>query len=105
MAIPMRGDLRRQPRSLIRGLVDLHWYNGRGGIERRTGRCIEISPAGLRIELNRPLPVESKVTLQSASLQLSGDARVVHCRKISFHYEIGFEFLGGMEWQPPHATA
>jgi len=105
MAIPLRGDLRRQPRSPIRGLVDLHWYNGRGGIERRTGRCIEISPAGMRIELNRPLPVQSSVSLRSSGLQLVGDARVIHCRTVSFHYEIGLEFQGGLEWTPPHVTA
>jgi hypothetical protein len=105
MVTPIRRESRRQPRFQVEITVHLHWQNTRGGLERRSGHCVEVSASGMRIRLERPIPLQALLNLQCAELRLAGNAIVRHCGKRSDHYELGVEFVGGMEWKPPHGTS
>jgi hypothetical protein len=69
------------------------------------GQCIDASGLGMRIRLEKPIPVGTVLSLQSPELRLSGDAAVRHCSRQGAVFEAGVEFLGGMEWRPPHGAA
>jgi hypothetical protein len=105
MPTPIRREARRQPRFHLEVMVQLYWANSRGGLEMRTGQCIEASASGMRIRLERPIPLQAVVNVQSPELRLAGSAVVRHCRKRGEVFEVGVEFVGGLEWRPPHGTA
>lgn len=105
MPTPIRREARLQPRFRVELMVQLYWANSRSGLEMRTGQCMEASAAGLRIRLEKPIPLQTVVNVQSPELRLAGSAVVRHCRKHGAVFEVGIEFLGGMEWRPPHGTA
>jgi hypothetical protein len=104
MPTPIRREARRQPRFHLEVLVQLHWAKPEGGLEMYSGRCMEVSASGMRIRMEKPIPLQTVVNLQSPELRLAGSAVVRHFRKRGEVFEVGVEFLGGMEWRPPHGT-
>jgi hypothetical protein len=104
MATPVRRDTRRQPRFHVESKVHLHWITSRGGLERLSGFCVEVSPTGMRVRLDRVIPLQALVNLQSPELRLAGEAVVRHCARRSGQFLVGLEFVGGLEWRPPHGT-
>jgi hypothetical protein len=64
-----------------------------------TGKCVEVSTAGLRIELPRPIAYLTFVTLRVAGMSLAISGRVRHCRISGMNATMGLELSQPMSEQ------
>jgi len=95
-----KGELRRHTRAEASSPVQLVWKD-RGGQDRYvSGRSLDISPSGMRIEISQPIEKQTYVTLQCAPLALHGTASVRTCARKGTKYVVGLEFSGGLQWKP-----
>ncbi len=95
-----KGDLRRHTRSTQSAQVQLIWKNRQGVDGFATGRIIDVSESGLRVEVSDPLEKQTYVTLQAAGLGLHGVASVRSCARKGVKYVVGLEFSAGLKWKP-----
>jgi hypothetical protein len=89
---PVRSDLRAHDRLSISGRLVLVWKDG---IRIRSVQAIakNVSQGGALVLSYRGLPVGSIVRLRSSKLFfLSGCAKVQHCARSGFVYQIGLKF-------------
>lgn len=94
------GDLRRHTRSTRSAPIQLVWKNRQGIDGFLTGRIIDVSESGIRVEVSDPLEKQTYVTLQAASLGLHGSASVRTCARKGMKYVVGLEFSAGLKWKP-----
>jgi hypothetical protein len=95
-----KGELRRHTRSARSSPIQIAWKD-RQGIDRfLTGRVIDVSESGIRVETSESLEKQAYVTLQSAGLGLHGSASVRTCTRKGMKYLVGLEFSAGMKWKP-----
>ncbi len=93
-----RGNLRRHERIPHGTQVFLSWKNSQGNEEFTSGRTLDVSEAGMRIEL--PLPVKEGTYVNfRAEKFLHGTASVRSCARKATRYVVGLEFSGGLKWQ------
>ena len=64
------------------------------------GRVVDVSEAGIRVEVPEPLDKQTYLTLQAASLGLHGSASVRTCARKGTKYVAGLEFSAGLKWKP-----
>ncbi|MFN3323094.1 MAG: PilZ domain-containing protein [Bryobacteraceae bacterium] len=94
-------ELRRHPRRPIQELVPITWEEPNSGQRGARVRCTDISESGMRVEVERPLPLRTMVKVDARKLGLIGMASVRYCRQgKNFKYIVGLEFTGGMVWRP-----
>jgi PilZ domain len=94
------GDLRRHARAEKSSPIQIVWQD-RGGADRFvTGRSLDISPSGMRVEVSQPIDKQTYVTLQCAALGVQGTASVRTCTRKGAKYILGLEFSGGLQWKP-----
>jgi hypothetical protein len=79
------------------------WKDRTGEDKYVTGRSLDISASGLRVEVSHPIDKQTYVTLQCAALALHGTASVRTCARKGLKYVVGLEFSGGMKWKPKTA--
>jgi hypothetical protein len=60
---PAEPDLRRHPRLQASSRVDITWRTN-GSAHETSGRCLDISPGGVRIEVTDAIPVSSSVQVR-----------------------------------------
>jgi len=65
------------------------------------GRLVDVSEAGMRVELPEPLEKLTYLTLRADGLKLHGTASVRSCTRKGLKYVVGLEFSGGLQWKPP----
>ena len=94
------GDLRRHLRSTRSAPVQIVWKNRQGLDGFLNGRIIDVSEAGMRVEVSDPLEKQTYVTLQAAGLGLHGSASVRTCTRKGMKYIVGLEFSAGLKWEP-----
>ena len=95
-----KGDLRRHTRATESSPIQIAWKDRQGVDRFLTGRVIDVSEAGLRVETAEPLEKQTYVTLQSAGLGLHGSASVRTCARRRMKYLVGLEFSAGLKWKP-----
>jgi hypothetical protein len=94
------GDLRRHARAEKASPVQVVWQD-RSGVDRFvTGRSLDISPSGMRVEVSQAIDKQTYVTLQCVALGLRGTASVRSCTRKGTKYILGLEFSGGLQWKP-----
>ncbi len=94
------GELRRHARTEKSSPIQIVWQD-RGGADRFvSGRSLDISPSGMRVEVSQPIDKQTYVTLQCATLALQGTASVRTCTRKGSKYILGLEFSGGLQWKP-----
>ncbi|HTB17253.1 MAG TPA: PilZ domain-containing protein [Bryobacteraceae bacterium] len=94
------GDLRRHARAEKSSPVQMVWKD-RAGVDRYVnGKSLDISPAGMRVEVSEPIEKQTYVTLHSVALALQGSASVRTCTRKGMKYVVGLEFSGGLQWKP-----
>jgi hypothetical protein len=94
------GELRRHARAEKSSPIQLVWQD-RGGADRFvSGRSLDISPSGMRVEVSQPIDKQTYVTLQCAALGVQGTASVRSCTRKGAKYILGLEFSGGLQWKP-----
>lgn len=95
-----KGDLRRHPRTPVTAQVQLSWTDVRGTEKFITGRIVDISESGMRVEMREPLTKQTYVALRADQVGLQGRASVRSCVKQGPKHVVGLEFSGGLKWKP-----
>ncbi len=81
---------------LCADLVDLHWKDEHGKTRRRTANLEDISLSGACIQLERPIPLGTKVRIVYPKGKLYGSIRYCVFREIG--YFLGVEFEPDCRW-------
>jgi hypothetical protein len=92
--------LRRHNRTEARALVNLSWKD-RFGTEKFTNAySIDVSEAGMRVEVPESIPERSYVVIRADKLALHGSASVRSCSRQGTKYICGLEFSAGLKFKP-----
>jgi hypothetical protein len=94
------GDLRRHARAAKSSPIQIVWKDRSGSDRFINGKTLDISVAGLRVEISDPIDERTYVTLRCAALGLQGVASVRSCNRKGMKYVVGLEFSGGLQWKP-----
>ena len=89
-------DRRVETRMLCADLVDLHYKDQSGKTRRLVANLEDISLSGACIQLDRPIPLGTKVRLMYPKGELSGSIRYCVFREIG--YFLGVEFEPECRW-------
>lgn len=95
-----KGDIRRHSRSPRSGPVQLTWKDANGNAQVSRGRLVDISEAGMRVELPEPLEKLTYLTVRADGLGIHGTASVRSCIRKGLKYVVGLEFSAGLQWKP-----
>ena len=95
-----KGDIRRHSRSPRSGPVQLTWKDANGNAQVSRGRLVDISEAGMRVELPEPLEKLTYLTVRADGLGIHGTASVRSCIRKGLKYVVGLEFSAGLHWKP-----
>ncbi len=94
-------QLRPGQRSPALMFVRVIWQDKMGRDKYAMVRSVDISAAGIRLEMPEPVEARSIVTLQSQQLGLQGSGSVRYCTRAGGgKYVIGVEFVGGLRYKP-----
>jgi hypothetical protein len=80
---------RRHERIPYTGPVRLSWEDERGQVLYTSGRCVNVSDGGLRIEVPEWVPVRTNVTLRADRINVSGTAVVKHVSRRGTRFLLG----------------
>jgi len=94
---------RRRVRYAANGTVSIGWEDGAGTERTSTAKLINVSEAGLQLQLTEPIPVHAQVYCNSPKLRISGSGSVRYCLFSRGKYLIGLEFSNGSGWRAPSA--
>ena|ERR1700733_449112 len=94
------GELRRHERDKNASPVQIVWQDRSGADRFVNGRSLDISPAGMRVEVSEPIDKQTYVTVQCLALALHGTASVRSCTRKGMKYVLGLEFSAGLKWKP-----
>ncbi|MGJ5815012.1 PilZ domain-containing protein [Paludibaculum fermentans] len=92
---------RRHVRHPLPGKVKLHWRTAEGHSFHSPAKCLNISRGGLRLELERSIPIDTMVSIESPQFRIAGVAYVRHCVAKGIRFVVGIEFGGGLQWTEP----
>ena len=82
-------ESRRNNRVPCAGSVSLSWDDERGQTRYASGKCIDISEAGLRVELKESIPVRTRVAFRMEAINESGSGTVRHATRRNMKVVIG----------------
>ena len=91
------GGLRRHARSIKSSVVSVVWTDRLGGDKFVNGRTVDVSEAGIRIEIPEPIDKATYVTVQCPAMGLHGRASVRTCNRKGTKYVLGLEFSAGLQ--------
>ena len=94
------GELRRHTRAERSSPVQIIWKDRAGVDKYISGRSLDVSPSGMRVEISEAIEKQTYVTLQCVALALHGTASVRTCARKGTKYVVGLEFSGGLQWKP-----
>jgi hypothetical protein len=83
-------DARKHGRIHFQSGVRLSWEDS-AGPKFTTGKCLDISDGGLRIEVLAMIPVGARVVLSVERIKLGGVASVKHVSRRGAKYEVRLE--------------
>jgi len=99
--MPLNKEDRRHIRHPLPGKVKVHWRTPEGHSFHSPAKCVNISRSGLRLELDRAMPVGTMVHVESPNFRIAGVAYVRHCVPKGIRFVAGIEFAGGLQWAEP----
>ena len=82
---------RRHTRIPYSGPVRLSWEDQRGELNFAAGKCLDISKAGLQIEVPVPIPRGTYLTFRADRINVSGTASVRNTLTKGSRYILGLE--------------
>jgi hypothetical protein len=91
---------RAEPRLLCADLVDIQWKDKTGRTRRAVANLEDISLSGACVQLEVPLPLETKLHISYPKGELRG--RVCYCIYREIGYFLGVEFEPGFRWSLRH---
>jgi hypothetical protein len=81
--------------------VFLTWQDARRIVHTVTGRCLDLSSSGIRIETRDTLTQGQMVVIQSDHFGRMGHASVRYCRREAMKYVVGLQFTTLFELGDP----
>jgi hypothetical protein len=87
---------RAEPRMLCADLVDVQWKDKTGRMRRAVANLEDISVSGACVQVDTPVPLETKLRITHAKGELMG--RVCYCVYREIGYFLGIEFDPGYRW-------
>src|SRR5256885_1590856 len=90
----MSFELRRHSRIPLRSPVRIIWQDRNGNAKFALARTLDISEAGIRVELPESVDAQKSVGIQSDRLGLSCSGLVRNCVRCGARYLVGIEFSG-----------
>ena len=72
--------------------VFLTWQQKNGSIQRVSGRCVDLSPSGAKLETKDPIEPRTTIVVQSGQFGRMGMASIRYCRREGMKYSVGLEF-------------
>src|SRR4051812_34962002 len=94
-------NLRRNERVAVTERIALSWDDTPGQPRFSFAQCLNISPEGISIRSDKPMPVRAYVSLRSEKLHLTGTASVKYCIRKNNWYQVGLEFTPGVRFDKP----
>jgi len=82
----------REERFKVSFSVTLLWQERSGAVSRLNGRCVDLSPEGISVELKDRLNVGTPVQVESREFGRMGHATVRFCRRDQMRFLLGFRF-------------
>ena len=92
--------MRRHARAEKSSPIQIVWQDKSGTDQFVSGRSLDISTSGMRVEVSSPIEKQTYVTLQCTALALHGRASVRTCTRRGMKYVLGLEFSAGLQWKP-----
>lgn len=89
-------ERRAEPRMLCSDLVGVEWRDNQGKLRKCTANLEDISHSGACIQVERPIPLQTKLRLTHPKGILPGTVRWCVFREIG--YFLGIEFAAGARW-------
>jgi hypothetical protein len=87
---------RAEPRMLCADLVDVQWKDKTGRLRRAVANLEDISISGACIQVDTPVPLDTKLRINHSKGELLG--RVCYCVYREIGYFLGIEFDPGFRW-------
>jgi len=81
--------------------VFLSWQTANGVIHRVSGRCVDLSPSGAKLETIDQLEVRTGVLVHSEQFGRMGLASVRYCVRVGMKYEVGLQFTNAFLLSDP----
>lgn len=97
----VRTESRRHPRREVNATILILWWNPSGQERVATARIVNVSPAGVRLQVDEPMPLRTYVYCNDERLSIAGCGSVRYCNYARGKYNIGLEFGSGTGWQEP----
>ena len=91
--------LRREERTEKSSPVQLIWKDRTGTDRYVSGRSLDISSLGMRIEIGEAIEKQTYVTISCMGLAVQGSASVRSCTRKGMKFIVGLEF-SGWAWKP-----
>lgn len=95
-----KGDIRRHSRTPRTDPVQITWKDRSGNAQVSRGRLVDVSEAGMRVEVSEPLEKLTYVTVRADGIGIHGTASVRSCVRKGLKHVVGLEFSGGLRWNP-----
>jgi hypothetical protein len=101
MEIMKSQESRGRDRTVSNTVVKLKWSGVSGERRFATGKVLDSSDSGIRVEIAEPIQIRSYVTLEASELNQAGWAgwgSVRYCLPKRSKYVIGLELSAGARW-------
>jgi hypothetical protein len=93
-------DRRIEPRMLCADMVDVQWKDKSGRIRKGVANLEDISLSGACLQFDRPIPLQTDLSISYPKGELTGKVRYCVYREIG--YFLGIEFEAGCRWSASH---
>jgi hypothetical protein len=90
-------ESRKHQRIPFLGPLRISWIDPTGEPRFAIAKCIDVSEAGLRIEVAANIPLRTALTLNVERLQLSGPASVKHVERRGAKFLLGLELSQALQ--------
>src|SRR5437667_10755908 len=96
-------DLREHRRyAVAETFLRVIWLDAKGDPKmEKLARPIDVSEAGMAVELPEAALLLSRIRLESDKGELLGQGKVRYCRPEGTKYIVGVEFTDSLRWSPP----
>src|SRR5262245_16068272 len=89
-------ERRAYPRLLCADMVAVRWSDSRGRVHYVTALLEDIAAHGACLQLEKPLPIDTAITLEHAKGEMKGIVRYCLYREIG--YFVGIQFAQDSKW-------
>jgi hypothetical protein len=76
-------------------------FQGSGGMQRVTARCVDLSPSGARLETKDRLAIRENVLVHSEKFGRMGLASIRYCVREGMKYSVGMQFSAILRLSDP----